>query len=50
MLYHPLAEEGQGLLEYALIMILIAIVVIAILALFGPALSEMYNSVLNLFP
>lgn len=35
MLYLP-NEEGQGLVEYALILVLVAIVVIAILMLLGP--------------
>lgn len=50
MSYHPLAEEGQGLMEYALILMLIAIVVIVILAFFGTTLSNMYSSVIDLFP
>ncbi len=35
-------EEGQGLVEYALILVLIAVVVIAILLLLGPAVSQVY--------
>ena len=50
MLYHPHAEQGQGLMEYALILVLIAIAVIAILVLFGPALGNMYSQVIDLFP
>lgn len=33
-------EEGQGLVEYALVLVLVAVVVIAILALLGPFISE----------
>ncbi|HMT19937.1 MAG TPA: Flp family type IVb pilin, partial [Promineifilum sp.] len=29
-------EDGQGLVEYALVLVLVAVVVIAILALLGP--------------
>ena len=43
-------EEGQGLVEYALILVFIAIVVIAVLVLFGPALSEYYELIVNMFP
>lgn len=39
-------EKGQGLVEYALILVLIAIVVIAILALLGPSVGEIYSNVL----
>ncbi|MBI4787296.1 MAG: pilus assembly protein [Chloroflexi bacterium] len=44
MLYVP-HEEGQGLVEYALILVFVAIVVIAILALLGPQLGNMYSRV-----
>jgi pilus assembly protein Flp/PilA len=40
-------ELGQGLVEYALIMMLVAIVVIVILALLGPAVGNMFRSVMN---
>lgn len=36
------AAEGQGLVEYALILVLVAIVVIVILATMGPAISGVY--------
>jgi pilus assembly protein Flp/PilA len=46
-----LTEMGQGLVEYALILVLVAIVVIVILALLGPAIgnifSTMYQNVLR---
>ena len=38
MLYRPPPEEGQGLMEYALILVLIAVVVVAVLVAFGPFL------------
>lgn len=38
-------EEGQGLVEYALILVLVAIVVIAILALLGPQISNIFSRV-----
>ena len=40
-------EKGQGLVEYALILFLIAIVVIAVLALLGPRIAEIFGSVYN---
>ncbi len=33
-------DEGQGLVEYALVLVLVAVVVIAILALLGPSITE----------
>ncbi len=38
-------EKGQGLVEYALILVLVAIVTIVILALLGPAISGVFADV-----
>ena len=38
-------EEGQTLVEYGLLLALIAIVVIAVLILLGPAISGIFQSV-----
>jgi pilus assembly protein Flp/PilA len=38
-------EEGQGLVEYALILVLIAIVVIGILTLLGGKVSQVFSSI-----
>jgi len=38
-------EKGQGLLEYALIIMLVVIVVIVVLALLGPKVGEMFSNV-----
>jgi pilus assembly protein Flp/PilA len=38
-------EEGQGLVEYALIIFLVAIVVIAILILLGPQIGSVFSSI-----
>jgi pilus assembly protein Flp/PilA len=38
-------ELGQGLVAYAFIMLLVAIVVIIILALLGPTVSNLYSSI-----
>lgn len=47
MLYLPRNEEGQGLVEYALILVLVAIVVIAILAIVGPQIGNIFSKVTN---
>ena len=39
--------KGQGLVEYALILMLVAIVVIIVLALLGPGVGNMYSNVVN---
>jgi pilus assembly protein Flp/PilA len=46
MVYLP-REEGQGLVEYALILVLVAIVVIAILAVLGPQIGNIFSRVTN---
>jgi pilus assembly protein Flp/PilA len=38
-------EESQGLVEYALILVLVAIVVIAILTLLGPQIANIFSQV-----
>lgn len=40
-------EGGQGLVEYALILVLVAIVVIAILAILGPQIGNIFSRVTN---
>ena len=37
-------EKGQGLIEYALIIVLVSIVVIVVLALLGPAISNIFQA------
>lgn len=46
MLFSP-KEKGQGLVEYALILVLVAIVVIVILALLGPAIGEVFSNIIT---
>ncbi|MSQ10724.1 MAG: Flp family type IVb pilin [Dehalococcoidia bacterium] len=38
-------EEGQGLVEYGLIIFLVAIVIIAILVLLGPQIGSIFSQV-----
>ena len=44
MLFSP-KEKGQGLVEYALILVLVAIVVIAALMLLGPVIGNVFSKV-----
>lgn len=44
MLFAP-KEKGQGLVEYALILVLVAVVVIAILTILGPQIGEVFSTV-----
>ena len=46
MLFLP-REEGQGLVEYALILVLVAIVVIAILLLLGPVIGNVFSNIVS---
>ncbi len=38
-------ERGQGLVEYALIIALVAVVVIAALVVLGPRIASIFNNV-----
>jgi pilus assembly protein Flp/PilA len=42
---HRWLQRGQGLVEYALIILLIAIAVIAILSLLGPAIGNIFSQI-----
>ena len=44
MLFMP-REKGQGLVEYALILVLVAIVVIAILLILGPVVGNVFSNI-----
>jgi pilus assembly protein Flp/PilA len=48
MLFHP-QEKGQGLVEYAIIMVFVAIVVIAIVRMLGPKIGNVFSTVNNSF-
>jgi pilus assembly protein Flp/PilA len=39
------SHSGQGLVEYAFIMLLVAIIVIVILALLGPTVGNLYSNI-----
>ena len=47
MLYIPKPEDGQGLVEYALILILVAIAVIAIIVILGPEVGNLYSNIVR---
>jgi pilus assembly protein Flp/PilA len=46
MLFQP-REEGQGLVEYALILVLVALVVIVILAILGPTIGNTFSNIVS---
>jgi pilus assembly protein Flp/PilA len=39
------SQNGQGLVEYALILVLVAMVVIAILLIFGPIVGNTFSNI-----
>ena len=43
-------NKGQGLVEYALIILLVVIVVIGALTLFGLEVDILYNNIVSRFP
>lgn len=40
-----MSNKGQGLVEYAMIIMLVAIIVIVVVALLGPAVGNMYSTI-----
>lgn len=40
-------EKGQGMVEYALILVLVALVVVVILALLGPAIGNVFSNIVS---
>ena len=49
MLFAP-KEKGQGLVEYAIILALVAIVVIAIMRLLGPKIGNTFSTINSSLP
>jgi len=49
LLFSP-KEKGQGLVEYALILVLVAIVVIAVLTLLGPIIGNVFSKINSTLP
>jgi pilus assembly protein Flp/PilA len=44
MLFHP-EERGQGLVEYAIIVVFVALVVIALVRLLGPKVGNIFSTI-----
>ena len=42
-------EKGQGMVEYALILVLVAFIIIVAIATLGPGVGNLYYSVVNSF-
>jgi pilus assembly protein Flp/PilA len=49
MIYQP-TEDGQGLVEYGLVLVLIAIAVVALVTVFGSQLKSQYSRIISEFP
>jgi pilus assembly protein Flp/PilA len=44
-MFVSLKEKGQGMVEYALILVLVAVVVIAALTIMGPLVGNVFSTV-----
>jgi pilus assembly protein Flp/PilA len=44
-MYFALKERGQGMVEYALILVLVAVVVIAAVTIMGPLVGKVFSTV-----
>lgn len=45
-----LTENGQGLVEYSLILLLVALALILILSIFGTELADVYSNIIENIP
>lgn len=43
------AEEGQGLLEYGIIIVLVAVIVSAMVLIFGSSVGNLFSNVVSNF-
>jgi pilus assembly protein Flp/PilA len=43
-------EEGQGLVEYGLVLVLIAVVIVAVLTLLGSQISALFSRIAEAIP
>lgn len=43
----PQVEKGQGLVEYALILVMVAVVVISILSIVGPSVGNIFSNIVD---
>ena len=46
MLFAP-KEKGQGLVEYALILVLVAVVVIVVMTVLGPTIGNIFSDIMS---
>lgn len=49
-MFFALEEKGQGLIEYAIILSLVATVVIAVMWLLGPTIGNSYSNISSSVP
>ena len=49
MLFLP-HEDGQGMTEYGITIVLVAIIIVAILTLLGPQIGNMFSRITEGFP
>ena len=49
-MFYSVRERGQGLVEYGLILVLVAIVVFAVLAFMGPVVGNLFSRVNSSLP
>lgn len=49
-MYPARREAGQGLVEYALILVMVSIVVFAALLLLGPAIGNVFSTINSSLP
>jgi pilus assembly protein Flp/PilA len=46
-MFFYIQEKGQGLVEYAIVLVLVAVVVVAIVRLLGPKIGNTFSTINN---
>lgn len=47
MLFIPKSEQGQGLVEYAFLLVLVAVTVLVVLVFLGGSIGNIYSNLIN---
>jgi Flp pilus assembly pilin Flp len=48
--FEMVTENGQGLVEYSLILLLVALALIIVLSIFGSELADVYSNIIDQIP
>ena len=47
-MFYPHSQKGQGLVEYALLLVFIAVLVLLILSLLGTSIGQVFSNIISM--